>query len=326
MPNEKIHPQQPKVFARRLKRAKTALLGLGFLGVSVGGLVYFFPLELRALWIRSTLWADGVSEVRVDGIQGFQRDHCVQGQPCNCVALLHGLGDDALTWTKLLKAPRERWQAPVRLVAWNLPGVGESERPQERAGFRAQLQAEKMGTVLEKFSAECSHWLVAGNSFGGWVAGWMAVSSPKISRLLLLDAAGLPMNDVVTRWHSTFWNDPTVEGLQELQRRAYFKPRVLSPRVWRAATKRVRDSVAHEVAAAQTEADFLSSHLNEIHAPTLLIWGKSDHLVPIEVGEGFKKIAGSDLRVIPDCGHLPQKECPEAVVDGIHALLSFGAM
>jgi pimeloyl-ACP methyl ester carboxylesterase len=52
--------------------------------------------------------------------------------------------------------------------------------------------------------------------------------------------------------------------------------------------------------------------LGEIKAPTLIIHGDKDVLVPIECSrQAHQIIAGSKLHVLKNCGHWPQRDCPE---------------
>ncbi len=53
--------------------------------------------------------------------------------------------------------------------------------------------------------------------------------------------------------------------------------------------------------------------LSSVTAPTLLIWGRDDPFIPLPVGETLHRtIPGSRLAVIPDTGHLPMWERPDA--------------
>ena len=43
--------------------------------------------------------------------------------------------------------------------------------------------------------------------------------------------------------------------------------------------------------------------------PVLIIWGEEDEVVPLEVGENFKRdIPDSELVILPQCGHIPLEE------------------
>lgn len=52
--------------------------------------------------------------------------------------------------------------------------------------------------------------------------------------------------------------------------------------------------------------------LQTIQVPTLFIWGERDRLISVDAGEeAVRRLPGSELVVIDDCGHNPQMECPE---------------
>jgi len=58
--------------------------------------------------------------------------------------------------------------------------------------------------------------------------------------------------------------------------------------------------------------DVLDNRLALIKQPTLVLWGREDKLIPLSFGERFhKEIAGSRLRIIDNCGHMPHVECPK---------------
>src|SRR5205823_5502786 len=60
----------------------------------------------------------------------------------------------------------------------------------------------------------------------------------------------------------------------------------------------------------------LSSRLHRIQCPTLLIWGAQDHLVPPSYGQAYRQyLPHAELRLIPECGHLPMFEREDEFVD-----------
>ena len=51
--------------------------------------------------------------------------------------------------------------------------------------------------------------------------------------------------------------------------------------------------------------------LRRIKAPTLIVWGKQDRLVPLAHGEAYRDaIRGAELKVLDRCGHTPMIERP----------------
>jgi pimeloyl-ACP methyl ester carboxylesterase len=60
-----------------------------------------------------------------------------------------------------------------------------------------------------------------------------------------------------------------------------------------------------------------------IRAPTLIVWGREDKLIPVREGERLAAaLPGSRLLVLPDAGHLPQREQPEAFGRAVAEFLS----
>jgi pimeloyl-ACP methyl ester carboxylesterase len=46
--------------------------------------------------------------------------------------------------------------------------------------------------------------------------------------------------------------------------------------------------------------------------PVLVVWGEEDEVVPLKVGRNFKRdIPGSELVILPKCGHIPLEEEPQ---------------
>jgi pimeloyl-ACP methyl ester carboxylesterase len=63
------------------------------------------------------------------------------------------------------------------------------------------------------------------------------------------------------------------------------------------------------------------SRIKSVTAPTLIIWGRDDRVVDVRTASRFRQdIAGSQLVVIDDAGHMVHEEKPEAVN---HAITSF---
>jgi pimeloyl-ACP methyl ester carboxylesterase len=51
--------------------------------------------------------------------------------------------------------------------------------------------------------------------------------------------------------------------------------------------------------------------LDAIEAPTLIVWGTHDHVIPLAAGHSFeRRIPGSRLEVFENTGHVPQLERP----------------
>jgi pimeloyl-ACP methyl ester carboxylesterase len=62
--------------------------------------------------------------------------------------------------------------------------------------------------------------------------------------------------------------------------------------------------------------------MHRIKAPTLILWGQSDGLVPPVYAQEFqKRIAGSRVTIMPRCGHMPMYEDPAGFVSTVATFL-----
>jgi len=66
----------------------------------------------------------------------------------------------------------------------------------------------------------------------------------------------------------------------------------------------------------------LHKWLHRIDVPTLLVWGANDRLFPKDYAFAYQRlIPGSKVAIIPDSGHLPQVEQPQAFVAALEGFL-----
>jgi pimeloyl-ACP methyl ester carboxylesterase len=80
----------------------------------------------------------------------------------------------------------------------------------------------------------------------------------------------------------------------------------------------VLSQTSRQLVPAKNEVGALIAQYQTIKVPVLIIWGKEDEVVPLEVGEKFKRdIPDSQLVVLPRCGHIPPEEEPLATREAI---------
>ena len=60
--------------------------------------------------------------------------------------------------------------------------------------------------------------------------------------------------------------------------------------------------------------DLLDGKLSQLHMPTLLIWGRMDHITPLSVGVALhQQIPQSALEIYDGCGHLAPGQCARRI-------------
>ena len=149
---------------------------------------------------------------------------------------------------------------------------------------------------------------LVGHSMGGYICLHLAASRPEaVRRLVLVAPAGVPSGQSMVGYlgpllEAALYATPSF--LPVLVRDAL---RTGPATLWRAA----RDILAGDV----------REDLRRIRAPTLLIWGERDTLVPPAIGDLLRgEIPGSRLLVLERAAHVPMFDCPK---EFNAALLSF---
>jgi pimeloyl-ACP methyl ester carboxylesterase len=265
-------------------------------------------------------WAQPPSEfMDLDGQLVHYRDEGRQGDAVPIV-LLHGASASLHTWDGWTKALRPTH----RVIRIDLPGHGLTGPYAGR--FAGQAYTGDNGAsfvlaVLDRLGVQ--RFSLAGNSLGGEVAWRIAARVPqRVHKLVLVDAIGYQLADsdiplgwqfarlpVLGRLTEHFLPRPIiVQGLVA----AYGDPaKITEPLVDRyfELTLRAgnRGALVDMVRAASPNDGV--QKVTGVQAPTLVLWGGRDRLVPLDHARRFvADIPGAKLQVFDDLGHVPQEE------------------
>lgn len=250
------------------------------------------------------------------------------------IVLLHGYGDSADTWRKVLDrlARQDR-----RALAIDLPGFGAADplRPEgamlEQLGDTAHAAVDY---VLEQAGAGHAQAVLAGNSLGGTVT-LRAAEDPDapLAGIVPIAPAGLDM----PRWFAVIERDPLIRmilrspvpvpepvlraAVGEVYRQlAFAQPRAAAREVVRAFTDHhaSKASVARILDNGRRLLPELQDafRLERIACPVLLVWGDRDRMV---THRGARRITealpDTTYELLPGVGHCPQIEAHERVSD-----------
>jgi pimeloyl-ACP methyl ester carboxylesterase len=213
----------------------------------------------------------------------------VDGRPVRCrvvgdgedLVVVHGLSGSWRWWSPLVERLAER----CRLQLVELPRMGR---------LRAGELAPWLGRLLDVLGLDRVD--VLAHSLGGLVATELATEQPnRVRRLVLVAPAGIPCGRGVL--------GRTLPLLEEL-----YDVRTRLPTIVGDAVRTGPVSLVHG-AVYIWERD-IRAELGTVRAPTLLVWGDRDRLVPAHVAEEWQRLLPRSRLVWLPCGHVPMWEAP----------------
>jgi pimeloyl-ACP methyl ester carboxylesterase len=206
------------------------------------------------------------------------------------LVLVHGLSGSSRWWRGLVPLLGERG---VRLV--DLPRFDRAFRPHQAAGWLAG-ELDRPAVLV-------------GHSLGGLVCAQLAADRPELVRGLVLAApAGAPRRRTLTAYAA---------GLARTIG-------TLTPDLFLTLA---RDALRAGPEALALGAFYAAGAQFEgaVQAPTLLVWGAGDRLIPIELAAEWQRaIPGAELRTIVGAAHVPMVETPslfaELLLEFLHRI------
>lgn len=163
---------------------------------------------------------------------------------------------------------------------------------------------------------------LCGNSLGGQIALDLCLKQPhRLTKLILAGSAGLWEAQPNSRLPRA-----TREFIRQQAEKIFHDPRHVDDELIEKLYEMLKDRVFVRTLlrlARDTQAYTLDDKLQYIQQPTLLVWGENDKITPPEVAHAFKrKIPGSRLVFLPQCGHAPPLEQPQRFTQEIRRFLS----
>jgi pimeloyl-ACP methyl ester carboxylesterase len=318
--DEDFDPPPPR---RPIFRRKRVLIPLGILLALVAG----FLLLLTPDTDRDEMIAKygGPNAAFVAGPAGQRIHYRDQGSRDGpAIILLHGSNASLQTWEPLV----QRLGGTYRIVTLDLPGHGLTGATPDR-DYGADGMMDAVDVVAAKLGLD--HFILGGNSMGGWVAWRYALAQPaRIDALLLIDAAGMPLRKgekrpesnvgfrvleypfgrwLATRVTPRMLVEQSLRG--SLEKRAIVDDAMID-RYWE-LLRFPGNREATVLRARMDREPAMAVRIGAIKAPTLILFGDKDRLINPSAAQTFhERIAGSEVVLLPGIGHLPMEEAPDA--------------
>jgi pimeloyl-ACP methyl ester carboxylesterase len=243
--------------------------------------------------------------------------------------LIAGLGYDRWMWHKMVPLLAEHFQ----VITFDNRGVGGSDAP--KGPYTANLLAGDSAALLAELGIEKT--AVAGHSMGGFVAQSLSLNYPHLVDKLILSATnfGGPNHIRITQEALLVLMDSRGDPIERLRRGiavstaagyaekaadfieewiAYRAANPIAPAAYEA-------QLAIGLGLMSEEAAF-ENKLHQVKAPTLILFGREDKVVPPENAALFaEKITNSRIEILPGAGHFYPFEAPQSAAEAVTRFL-----
>lgn len=235
------------------------------------------------------------------------------------VVMLHGSGPGASGWANFNRNVEPLVNAGYRVILMDCPGWSKSD-PIVSTGSRSELNGRALKGLLDVLDIDKVN--IIGNSMGAHSAVAFTLANPaRVGKLVLMGGGtgGLspfvPMPTEGIKLIGALYRDPTIENLKRMMNVFVYDTSKLTEDLFRARLDNMlshRDHLENfvkSVEANHKQFPDVAHRLGEIAAPTLLIWGRDDRFVPLDIG--LRLVTGlqnADLHVFSRCGHWAQWE------------------
>ena len=243
------------------------------------------------------------------------------------ILFIHGLGSSADRWLDIPDAISMYYHT----IAVDLIGFGGSDKPKD-VNYTIEQFSEFILEFIEKIglSGDDRKITLVGHSLGGYIAVDFAIRNKGlIEKLVLLDSSGFLKGPTpLLEQYLNAAKYPSYDSVRNVFEQMVAQPWKVLPVIINIFITRINSPGAkypfESAYQNSTTTQIDLSRLKSIEdIPTLIIWGKSDNLIPIEYSEPFKQVFKNyRVEMIEDAGHAPFVEKPAIICEILHSFLS----
>jgi pimeloyl-ACP methyl ester carboxylesterase len=314
---------------------KILLLSLAFACVTTALGPFAVPVPKLNGLVSEQEFVDADSKfIELNGVNIHYKE---AGQGDKTLILLHPFGGSTYSWREVM----DDFAGYGKVIAYDRPAFGLTERPMpenwESNPYGMKANVEILRELLDAFGVEKA--ILVGNSAGGGVAVAFALEYPERVDELILVAPGVGggFGPQFPAWALPVMWTPQFRHLGPLLVRDYQEtlPRTVD-RGWFDKTK-LTDEIREthlQILKIQNwdrafyELNFAPAYpelrplLPQLTIPALIVAGREDTLIRSWYFEAIStEIPDATLRFIPNCGHVPQEECPLEFMDAVSRYL-----
>jgi pimeloyl-ACP methyl ester carboxylesterase len=290
-----------------------------------GGGAWLYTPDLPRATLEARYHVAPTDYVDADGVRLHARD--TGKRDGRVLILLHGFGSSLDTW--------DAWAALLdpdyRVIRFDLPGFGLTGADPSGDYTDARDMAV-LAALMDRLGV--AHATLIGNSMGGKLAWMFAATNPaRVDALVLISPDGfaspgfeyerkpdtpaimkiLPYvlpRAMLRMSLAPAYGNPNALTEARVDR---YRDMMLAPGVRPAILARMGQVLLHDPVPM----------LRRIAAPTLLLWGEQDGMIPFSNGKDYlSAIPHATLAALPGLGHVPMEEAPEVSLAPVRAFLA----
>lgn len=306
-------------------KVASIIVAFGLVAALIGLAVWLWTPD-RSRAVLEAEYLNGAGDlIEVAGLRLHVRESGRKDAPA--VVLLHGFGSSLHTW--------EPWAEALsrdhRVVRFDLPGFGLTG-PDPTGRYTTARSIEVLGALMDRLGMPKAS--LVGNSMGGKLAWTFAAQHPdRVDKLVLISPDGFASPGFA------YGKKPDVPASVRLMRYALPKTLLrmsLAPAYGDAAA--LSDATVtryHDLMLAPGIRDAMIARMEQvmledpepilrgIQAPTLLVWGEKDAMIPFKNAADYvRTLPNATLAVFPGLGHVPHEEAPMISLEPVKAFLA----
>ncbi len=275
--------------------------------------------------------------VKVDGLDIFYREAGDSSNPT--ILLLHGFPTSSQMFRSLIPQLADKYH----IIATDYPGFGQSSMPKVT---EFEYSFDNLAKVIEKFTEQIriSKYTLYVQDYGAPVGYRLAVKHPERVQALIVQNGNAYDEGLREFWIpiKAYWKDRSEKNAEELRKFLTLEAtkwqwthgtrdqKNINPDNWtidqalldRAGNQEIQLQLFYSYGSNPPLYPQWQAYFRQYQPPTLIVWGKNDHIFPAEGAEPYKR----DLREIEfhllDTGHFALEEDGDLLADYIRRFLA----
>jgi len=252
-------------------------------------------------------------------VDGNKIRYITEGTSDRNLLLIHGLGASAERWEDVIPY----FAKNHRVIVPDLIGFGLSDKPM--IDYTTDYLSEFVSKFLVEIDVESTS--IIGSSLGGQIAiDYTHNNMKNVEKLILVSPSGImkhttPALDAYIMAALYPTNDSASYAFQVMSGRKDIDEKTINGFVERMKLPNAKMAFMSTLLGLK-DADVITTKLESINSPTLIVWGENDPVIPVKYAESFVSSI-NDCRFVKmiGCGHTPYVEKPDKFYDVVSEFL-----